>query len=111
MSQDQARCPVCGEPSFSSNGVHSHCVRPEEVFQVWLRPLGDKCRVRVECLAAAQWLLSYLETVTDAKCHGFTGDPYGYHTFNVPLTGDMTRSSLGKILQDLKEVEVMAPPA
>ena len=113
MKPDANRCEICGEPLSSSNGTHPQCVqRPKSGFQVWLRPLGDKCRVRAKSQASARWLLSYLDSLTDSpKCHGFTGDPRGYHTFNVPLTNDMTHSCLQKILRELEEVILMSEPA
>ena len=80
-------------------------------FQVWLRPLGDKFRIRVEAQSSARWLISHLERLPGSKkCEAVNWDPSGY-TFNVPLTKGLTRNSLLKILSELTEVQLMPQPA
>ncbi len=120
--QNRKQCPVCGEPSYSADGVHPQCAkRQTEVaaespvalapFQVWLRPLGDKFRLRVEAQSSARWLIAHLERLPGAKkCDSFKWAPDGY-TFNVPLTNDITRMSLLKTLGELSEVQLMPQPA
>lgn len=84
---------------------------PESPFQVWLRPLGDKFRLRVEAQTSARWLIGHLESLPgSARCESLNFSPNGY-TFNVPLTSDITRSRLLKVLCELTEVEVMSQPA
>ena len=113
--QNRKQCPVCGEASFSADGIHPQCAKrqAEKVkeapvakspFQVWLRPLGDKFRIRVEAQSSARWLIAHLEGLPGSKkCEAVNWAPNGY-TFNVPLTGDVTRASLLKILVELAEV-------
>jgi hypothetical protein len=39
-----------------------------DAFQVWLRPLGESCRVRVNGVRNAEWLLKRLGTSFAVNC-------------------------------------------
>lgn len=80
--------------------------------QVWLRPLGDFCRVRVDTLENAKWLLSrlsqsfvfktfepFVETEGNTAC-----------SFRVPYDPPLTRSKLESLLRAIPEVRVMSEP-
>jgi hypothetical protein len=80
-------------------------------FQVWLRPLGDKFRLRVKAQSSARWLIAHLQALPGSKkCESVNWAPDGY-TFNVPLTKDVTRMELLKTLSELSEVQLMPQPA
>jgi hypothetical protein len=78
-------------------------------FRVWLRPLGDFCRVRVEGNENAQWLLIQLSTSFVFK----TFDPFvedgnaAFCTFEVPYNPPLSRSGFKSILAAIPEVRLM----
>ncbi|MFK7819267.1 MAG: hypothetical protein AB8G99_11145 [Planctomycetaceae bacterium] len=116
--QNRKQCPVCGEPSYSAEGVHPQCAKRQTEaavaptpFEVWLRPLGDKFRLRVEAQSSARWLIAHLEALPGSKkCESVNWAPDGY-TFNVRLTTNLTRMELLKTLSELSEVQLMPQPA
>jgi hypothetical protein len=82
-------------------------------FHVWIRPLGDTCRVRVAGAQNAQWLLSRLG-------HGFvfkTAEPMNEEmdssccTFRVAYSPQMSRRGLETMLARIPEVVLMPDPA
>ena len=82
-------------------------------FPVWVRPLGSNCRVRVDGIRNAQWLL-------DRLGHSFvfkTADPMNEEvgssccTFRVAYSFQMSRRGLERLLAAIPEVKVMTDPA
>jgi hypothetical protein len=82
-------------------------------FRVWIRPLGGTCRVRVEGIRNAQWLLARLG-------HGFvfkTAEPISEEadssccSFCVAYSSQMSRRGLEKLLGGIPEVIFMMDPA
>ena len=82
-------------------------------FRVWLRPLGGNCRVRVDGINNAQWLLNRLG-------HSFvfkTADPMNEEesssccTFRVAYDARMSRRGLERLLGAIPEVKMMTDPA
>ena len=82
-------------------------------FRVWIRPLGGNCRLRVDGIGNAQWLLNRLG-------HSFvfkTADPINkeegssYCTFRVAYSSKMSRRGLERLLAAIPEVKLMMDPA
>jgi hypothetical protein len=82
-------------------------------FRVWIRPLGGTCRVRVEGIRNARWLLARLG-------HGFvfkTAEPISEEadssccSFRVAYSSQMSRRGLEKLLSGIPEVIFMMDPA
>ena len=82
-------------------------------FCVWVRPLGGNCRVRVDGVKNAQWLL-------DRLGHSFvfkTADPMNEEdgssccTFRVAYDFQTSRRGLERLLAAIPEVKLMADPA
>jgi len=82
-------------------------------FRVWIRPLGETCRIRVEGIRNAQWLLSRLG-------HGFvfkTAEPISeeadssYCSFRLAYSARMPRGGLERLLAGIPEVVLMVDPA
>ena len=82
-------------------------------FRVWIRPLGVTCRVRVEGIRNAQWLLARLG-------HGFafkTAEPISEEadssscSFRVAYSSGMSRRGLERLLAAIPEVIFMMEPA
>lgn len=82
-------------------------------FRVWVRPLGEACRVRVEGLDNGKWLLDRLLNLTIIPNGEAVGreTSSGFYTFLVPYNAMVTRSKLAEVLAELSEVEVMCEPA
>ena len=127
------RCPVCGEISYSSAGIHPQCAvdqcdaermksvtigrvqSPEtermSTFHVWIRPVGEACRVRVDGKENCKWLFARLiDMVGFEECRDLTCSPDGQYTFNVLFGADLTTLSLTKLLRGLPQVELMSQP-
>lgn len=81
-------------------------------FQVWVRPLGESCRIRVNGVRNAEWLLKRLGTsfaIDNAEpCHE-TLEP-GIVTFKVPCEAPQARNRLQKALSSIPEVDLMIRP-
>lgn len=81
-------------------------------FQVWLRPLGESCRIRVNGVRNAEWLQERLGqsfTVDNAEpCHE-TLEP-DIFTFEVPCDARQSRNRLEKALSSIPEVKLMMRP-
>ncbi|MEQ9406527.1 MAG: hypothetical protein RIK87_02330 [Fuerstiella sp.] len=81
-------------------------------FNVWLRPLGDWCRIRVSGATNAGWLLQHLGqtfTLKNGNPAQETHDPDVF-TFDVPCDNGNTRSRLEKALSSMQEVNLMMGP-
>jgi len=78
-------------------------------FRVWLRPLGDFCRVRVDSQENARWLLVQLSESFEFK----TSEPFVEDgnstlcTFQVPYDPPLSRSGFQRILAAIPEVRLM----
>ena len=82
-------------------------------FAVWLRPLGSACRVRVDGISNAQWLLDRLGRSFVFK----TADPMNEEgdssccTFRVVYGSEMSRRGFERLLAAIPEVNMMPDPA
>jgi hypothetical protein len=82
-------------------------------FRVWIRPLGDDCRVRVDGMQNARWLLDRLsqwfvfkgsESIHDDEASSCS-------TFRVPYSSQLSRPRFEKLLTAIPEVKLMSDPA
>ena len=82
-------------------------------FRVWIRPLGDACRVRVDGTENAMWLLAQLGHVPAFNdCEPIKDDEASFRsTFHVPYTSQMPRTALEKMLVAIPQVRLMLEPA
>ncbi len=82
-------------------------------FPVWLRPLGSDCRVRVDGVNNARWLLARLSQSfifkTSEEVHEEQGS--SYCTFRLAYSSQMSRRALEKLLASIPEVKIMLEPA
>jgi hypothetical protein len=82
-------------------------------FQVWLRPLGDFCGVRVDGIQNAKWLLNRLSQSFVFKTFEPFGETMGSSmcTFQVPYNPPLSRSGLVKLLVAIPEVRLSSERA
>ncbi len=84
-----------------------------ETFRIWLRPLGDSCRVRIDGIANARWLLDRLKGTVAFQ--PFVPDVEASElercTFRVPCNSRAAASRLQTLLTALPEVRLMTEPA
>lgn len=82
-------------------------------FQIWLRPLGSNCRVRVDGVKNAQWLLTRLSESfvfkTSEEVHEDRDS--SCCTFRVPYSSQVPRRLFEKLLASIPELKVMVDPA
>jgi len=81
-------------------------------FKVWLRPLGAVCRIRVEGIENAEWLLSRLKQTLgfqDAE-QCVVQHIQNYGTFQVPYCTTMLHAALETHLSTMPTVHVMNQP-
>ncbi|MBN1591394.1 MAG: hypothetical protein JW888_17915 [Pirellulales bacterium] len=82
-------------------------------FQVWIRPLGNTCRVRVDGVRNALWLLGRLGHLFVFK----TAEPMNEEvdssccTFRVEYGSRISRGGLERLLGGIPEVVLMTDPA
>ncbi len=80
--------------------------------RVWLRPLGNVFRVRVDCIESAKWLVDRLgqpvagNTSAPVNEIEMTSDC----TFEVPYDSTLTRSRFERLLDAIPEVKLMTGP-
>ena len=83
------------------------------LFQVWIRPLGSACRVRVDGIGNARWLLNRLSESfvfkTSEPMHSDTATACS--SFQVQYTSQMSGSKLTKLLAAIPEINLMLEPA
>ncbi len=83
------------------------------LFQVWIRPLSSACRVRVDSIRNAQWLLNRLSQSFVFK----TSEPLdndiatACSSFQVQYSSQMSGSKLTKLLAAFPEIKLMLEPA
>jgi hypothetical protein len=82
-------------------------------FHVWVRPLGGACRVRVDGVGNAEWLLDRLGRSFDCGSSKPIRDGEGSccSTFRVPYGSQMSRSTFEELLAAIPEVTLMLDPA
>ncbi len=82
-------------------------------FHVWLRPLGNACRVRVDGSYNAMWLMGRLGHSLVGKTSAVLDEERGSPccTFHVDYSSQMSRPALEGLLAGIPEVELMLEPA
>ncbi|WP_339910561.1 hypothetical protein [Symmachiella dynata] len=82
------------------------------VFPIWLRPLGDLYRVRVDTVEHAKWLLDQLSRsfVFKTAAPLVEAAETSACSFEVPLNPPMSRAKLERLLGAIPEVEMMMGP-
>ena len=81
-------------------------------FQVWLRPLGERCRLRVSGVQNAEWLLQRLGqsiALSNTEVSPEASEPEIF-TFEVPCKEPKSRSRLESLLASIPEVKLMMRP-
>lgn len=82
-------------------------------FRVWIRPLGQACRVRVDGRENAKWLLDRLGKAFVFK----SSEPVRaeentpFCTFLVPCNSQVSHSSIARLLGKIPEVTLNMEPA
>lgn len=81
-------------------------------FDVWLRPLGNVCRVRVDGLQNAVWLLQTLHDQAKFGSTQPTGDASESRvcSFEVTYEPPMSRSVFERLVAAIPEVKMMRLP-
>lgn len=78
-------------------------------FNVWIRPLHSTCRVRVDGMQNAKWLLNRLSNSFVFK----TSEPQdndmgtGRSSFHVQYSFQMSSSTFAKLLKSIPEVNLI----
>ncbi len=82
-------------------------------FRVWVRALGDACRVRVDGVENARWLLGRLSKSFVFKSCEPIGEERdsSFCTFRVPYNSRLSRSTFEKLLNAIPELVLMPEPA
>jgi hypothetical protein len=81
-------------------------------FHVWLRPLGESCRVRVEGVENARWLIARLSQSRDLKISATFGaiEDTSDCSFEVPCNAALPRTRFERFLAAIPEVILMTQP-
>lgn len=81
-------------------------------FRVWLRPLGESCRVRVDGFENARWLLNRLsQSFAFAPRRPFAEpEETSVCSFDVPYSPTLSRSIFQKFLAAIPEIRLMTGP-
>ena len=83
------------------------------LFHVWIRPLSNACRVRVDGMLNARWLLNRLSESFVFK----NSEPLDDNTetacssFQVQYSSEMSGPKFAKLLAGIPEVYLMLEPA
>jgi hypothetical protein len=84
-----------------------------KAFQVWIRPLSSACRVRVDGIRNAQWLLNRLSESFVFKSSEPLDDNLeaACSSFQVQYSSQMSGPRFAKLLAAIPEVSLMLEPA
>ncbi len=83
-----------------------------KLVRVWIRPLGQECRIRVESTKDAQWLLERLMQTNrfvglqQVELHSTESDC----TFAISTDSQRTRLSLENTLAQISGLQMMLEP-
>ena len=97
--------PFGGYLSFRSKTMNT--------FRVWIRPLYNVCRVRVDGMKNAMWLLTRLSHSFVFKSSEPLEDDEGAScsTFHVPYNFQMSHFQFERLLAGIPQVQLMSDPA
>jgi len=81
-------------------------------FRVWIRPTGGTCKVRVDGITNAAWLLNRLSQSFIFKTSEPIRDDSGSScsTFRVLYNSQVSRFTFEKLLAAIPQVELMLDP-
>lgn len=84
-----------------------------KAFRVWIRPLGSDCRVRVDGMQNANWLLDRLARSFVFKTCEPVSNERGpdWCTFRILYGPQMSRPMFERLLAKIPEVNLMTEPA
>lgn len=83
-----------------------------DAFEVWVRPLGECCRVRVNGVRNAEWLLERLDdslAISNAEPCSETGES-DICSFEVLCSEPRSRNRLERALAAIPEVKLSMRP-
>ena len=82
-------------------------------FRVWLRPLNSGCKVKVDGIKNARWLLDRLSQSFVFKSSEAMNENEYFPAcvFAVPYGSQMCHSVFTKLLSGISEVDLMPEPA
>jgi hypothetical protein len=82
-------------------------------FRVWIQSLADDCRLRVDGMQNARWLLTRLARAFIFKSAKPITDDEGPSScvFHLGYSSQMSRPTLEKALTAIPEVELLLDPA
>ena len=82
-------------------------------FRVWLRPLNSGCKVRVDDVKSARWLLNRLsQSFVFKNSEAMNEDEFfPACVFAVAYGSQMSHPLFWKLLHGISEVDLMADPA
>ncbi len=94
-------------------GCLSFRSKPMKTFRVWIRPLYNVCRVRVDGIKNAMWLLTRLSQSFVFKSSEPIEDDEGAScpTFHVPYNSQMSNFQFERLLAGIPQVQLMSDPA
>ncbi len=81
-------------------------------FEVWIRPLGDYCRVKVDGIENARWLLQQLSQSFIFQTFDGINQRYGSPQciFKIPYNPPLSHLKFEKILRAMPEITLMSEP-
>ncbi|HUT91169.1 MAG TPA: hypothetical protein VMY37_16830 [Thermoguttaceae bacterium] len=110
--------PVCPEDRYrlrdqGFGGYLSLRSKTMNTFRVWIRPLYNVCRVRVDGMKNAMWLLTRLSQSFVFKSSEAMEDDEGAScsTFHVPYNSQMSHFNFERLLAGIPQVQLMSDPA
>ena len=82
-------------------------------FRVWIRPLYNVCRVRVDGIPNARWLLTRLSRsfVFMSSEPMEDDEKASCSTFHVPYSSQMSHFKFERLLAGIQQVQLMSEPA
>jgi hypothetical protein len=82
-------------------------------FRVWLRPLGSGCKVKVDGIKNAKWLLDRLSRSFVFKSSEAMNEDefFPARVFSVQYGSQMCHSQFRILLNRISEVDLMTEPA
>jgi hypothetical protein len=114
----RAATPVCPEDQYRLGdgrlgGYLSFRSKPMNPFRVWIRPLYYVCRVRVDGITNAMWLLTRLSRSFVFKNSEPMEDDEkaSISTFYVPCSSQISHFKFERLLAGIPQVQVMSEPA
>ncbi|MDA0835579.1 MAG: hypothetical protein O2955_09595 [Planctomycetota bacterium] len=81
-------------------------------FEVWIRPLGDYCRVKVQGLENSRWLLrelsqSFIFETFDGADGGDSRSNSAFGMFTIPYNPPLSVIKFERLLRAMPEVMLM----